>query len=106
MGVERQAAKVNWITSMAMIVTAGTLFRLRRLTKSLTSVKAKELLVKLGMVQETKPRFPTIVGPKISEKPGEWEEVMENRRKYKALVRAYRLCEGSFALKRRPTDIE
>lgn len=48
MGVERQGAKVNWLTSLAMIVMAGTFYRIRNITKSFTALKLKEILIKVG----------------------------------------------------------
>lgn len=50
MGVERQTAKVNWITSLAMIVAAGTFYRARKMTKHLSSLQIKEFMIKYGFM--------------------------------------------------------
>lgn len=48
--MERQTAKMNWLASMGMIVMAGTLYRMRSLTKSLNSRQIKEILEKYGLM--------------------------------------------------------
>ena len=54
MGVERQTAKVNWITSLAMIVMAGTFYRLRGVAKKLSVVQVRDLMVRAGMLLKGK----------------------------------------------------
>jgi hypothetical protein len=54
MGVERQTAKVNWITSLGMIVMAGTFYRLRGVLKRLQGVQVRDLLVRSGMLWKGK----------------------------------------------------
>ncbi len=50
MGVERQSAKVNWITSFAMIVAAGTLFRAKRMMKHISNTQIRDLLIRFGLI--------------------------------------------------------
>lgn len=38
MGVERQGAKVNWLSSFAMIVMAGTFYRMRGVFRKISKV--------------------------------------------------------------------
>ena len=61
MGVERQAAKVNWLTSMAMIVMAGTVFRMGKWMGKINKVKISELQERAGLILKGKPQQLTIV---------------------------------------------
>jgi hypothetical protein len=71
MGVERQTAKVNWLSSLAMIVTAGTLYRVRNLTKSLSATQIKDILAKYGFMNSAG-KYSAIVGQQVKGKVGEW----------------------------------
>ena len=71
MGVERQAAKINWLTSLAMIVTAGTLFRFSRLFSKFKKVTVKEMKEKAGLMYGAKVQRGIVPRP-VSQKPGEW----------------------------------
>lgn len=52
MGVERQAAKINWLTSLGMIVAAGTFYRVRNMSKSLSSIQIKDFLINHGFMSQ------------------------------------------------------
>jgi hypothetical protein len=41
MGVERQGAKLNWITSFAMIILAGTIYRFKNINKKISKVQMR-----------------------------------------------------------------
>jgi hypothetical protein len=99
MGVERQAAKINWITSLAMIVAGGTLFRLRNVARQLSKLHVRELRERAGQIYAGKPRQPCIVPPPPSTVPGKWEKTLAYRQQYRWLARLYTASEGSF---RRP----
>jgi hypothetical protein len=71
MGVERQTAKVNWLTSLGMIVLAGTFYRARKLTTNLSGIQIKALLIRYGLMGEP-PAHKTIVGKPLKNQIGEW----------------------------------
>lgn len=71
MGVERQTAKMNWLASMGMIVMAGTLYRMRNLTKSLNSRQIKDILEKYGLMSGGI-KHRSIVGLQPKGLVGEW----------------------------------
>lgn len=71
MGVERQTAKVNWLTSLGMIVLAGTFYRARKLTKNLSGIQIKEILIRHGLMGGP-PAHKIIVGRPIKNQVGEW----------------------------------
>ena len=52
MGVERQTAKMNWISSFGMIVLAGTLFRINKLKANVSKTQVKDMLVKYGLINK------------------------------------------------------
>lgn len=54
MGVERQNAKINWITSLTMVVIAGTFYRLRNVMKKLTQMQVKDLREMTGHIYQPK----------------------------------------------------
>lgn len=54
MGVERQTAKINWITSLTMVVMAGTFYRLRNVMKKLTQMQVKDLREMTGHIYQSK----------------------------------------------------
>lgn len=49
---------------MAMIVMAGTFYRMRHLMNSLTKMQMKELLAKMGTIYQPKQEMPSIL-PKV-----------------------------------------
>jgi hypothetical protein len=69
MGVERQTAKVNWLTSLAMIVTAGTFYRSRKLLKEISATQISDLLVRYGLMNETKHSM-NIIGKPVKKQVG------------------------------------
>ena len=71
MGVERQAAKINWITSLAMIVTAGTLFRMTGLFSKFKNISVKEMKEKAGLMYGAQVQRGIVPRP-VSSKPGDW----------------------------------
>lgn len=54
MGVERQTAKINWITSLAMIVMAGTFYRLRNVIKNISKWTVKDIRTMAGQIYQPK----------------------------------------------------
>ena len=52
MGVERQGAKINWFTSLALVVMAGTFYRLRNIFGKVSKIQIKELRAKAGLIYE------------------------------------------------------
>jgi hypothetical protein len=89
MGVERQTAKLNWLTSFGMIVMAGTLYRVRKVTKHMSSSRVKDLMIKYGFVAEPT-NHNIIVGRPINTQAGEWEIIESSRKKYALLYSAYK----------------
>ena len=71
MGVERQAAKINWITSLAMIVTAGTVFRVTGLFSKFKKISVKEMKERAGLMYGAKVQKGIVPLP-VSAKPGHW----------------------------------
>ena len=49
---------------MAMIVMAGTFYRMRHFMKSLTKMQMKDLLAKMGSIYQSKQEMPSIL-PKL-----------------------------------------
>jgi hypothetical protein len=90
MGVERQTAKLNWLTSLGMIVMAGTLYRVRKVTKHLSSSRVKDLMIRYGFISEPV-NHNIIVGRPINTQTGEWENIESSRRKYALLYSAYKI---------------
>lgn len=48
MGVERQTIKINWITSLGLVVLAGSFYRFRKIIHNLTSAQVRNILIKYG----------------------------------------------------------
>lgn len=66
MGVERQGAKVNWLSSIAMIVMAGTAFRMRNMFKKIGNVKVNDVKEKIGLMYRGPPQQKSIVPKPVS----------------------------------------
>lgn len=94
MGVERQTARVNWLTSLGMIVAAGTFYRARKLMKNLSAIQIKDFLVKYGFMGEP-PAHNIIVSRPIKSQIGEWESIQQSRKRYSLLFKMYKLLEKS-----------
>lgn len=71
MGVERQTAKMNWISSFGMIVAAGTLFRIKRIMKSVSKTQVKDIMERYGFTN-SQVKENVIVRQKIKEEIGYW----------------------------------
>jgi hypothetical protein len=95
MGVERQAAKVNWLTSLGMIVAAGTFYRVRKINKSLSSIQIKDFLVKYGFMGEPV-AYQAIVTRSLSNQVGEWESIQMSRKRYSLYFKLYKWLDGDF----------
>lgn len=99
MGVERQGAKVNWITSFALIVMAGTFYRMRNFLQNMSKYQIKDLREKAGQIYHAHQQVPSILPLKTKPGTGEWESVLQHRQQYKLLHRLYTWSEGSFRRK-------
>jgi hypothetical protein len=89
MGVERQTAKVNWLTSLGMIVAAGTFYQARKLSKNLSALQIKDFLIKYGFMNAP-PSHKIIVPKSIKNQVGEWESILESRKKYAFYFKLFR----------------
>jgi hypothetical protein len=74
MGVERQTAKVNWLTSIGMVVAAGTFYRARKMMKNVSAIQIKDFMIKHGFMGEP-PAHKIIVSRPIKDQIGEWESI-------------------------------
>jgi len=72
MGVERQGAKVNWLSSIAMVVAAGTAFRMRNTFRKIGNIKVSELKERAGLLYRGPPQQPSIVPKPVNTQPGKW----------------------------------
>jgi hypothetical protein len=99
MGVERQTAKVNWITSLAMVVMAGTFYRFRNLLRIASKWQVKDLREKAGHLYERKQDLPSILPHSPKTDRGAWERVLQHRNQYRLFSKLYTWSCGSFRRK-------
>lgn len=72
MGVERQTAKINWMSSVAMVVIAGTFYRLRNSMKTISKWTVKDLRARAGQLYQRKHELQTILPHATKTDPGYW----------------------------------
>lgn len=95
MGVERQGAKINWLTSLALVVAAGTFYRLRNLTQLLSRTQVKDLMIKLGLLHPPRLHQTAILPRPPTTSIGNWQRTRNNRVAYGYFYRIWKLSEGN-----------
>jgi hypothetical protein len=58
------------MTSLAMIVMAGTFYRLRNVTKYLSKTQINDLMIKMGFQHSAKQEMPSIIPRPLNKSPG------------------------------------
>ena len=66
MGVERQGARINWLSSIAMIVMAGTAYRMRNVFKKIGNITVRDMKEKAGLMYRVTPQQLSIVPKPVS----------------------------------------